>query len=258
MRRTSDNAEANVLFDPASNPRRVTLDSPVVITGGSSAATTLGELVAAVGFADVDSLGAPDSAALATGANQTGGTNATQATAGAQPLVVDAGVLVEGLRFAGGQFLRSVPSNLIVPPFTVAAWFRPSEVFGLAGDSYRIYSRIASSDASRGFISIEDSKICMNGSSGGSSDIVGGAVNVNTWYFVHGFYMPTSCQLFLDLVSQGSAAVTLSATDTTPIAIGSRGASDRFFKGDIPFVDIWPRALSAEEIATVRDLTDPR
>jgi len=82
--------EADVAFDGDT----ITLDSAVTITSGSSSATTLGEFVAASGYTDVDSLGSPQDAFVATWYDQAGSNDATQTTASDQPKIVSAGALV--------------------------------------------------------------------------------------------------------------------------------------------------------------------
>jgi hypothetical protein len=185
------------------------------------------------------------------------GINATQTTVAAQPFIATAGVLEEGLRFAGGQVLRSVPSNQIVAPFTVCAWAKPNPEAGLSGLSYRIYSRLGSGDSSAGWIGFAGNNLELNGSSGGAPDITTSGIVANTWYFVTGIYMPTSCQLLLNGSSVGTANVTLTGSTANPIAIGARGTTDRFFRGNIGMFGIWPKNLSLAEINTVKNLTDP-
>lgn len=91
-----DNVEANVSFyftPPMSEPA-VTLDSTVTITYGNSNAATLGQFVAASGYADVDSKGAGQSACVVTWYNQSGtGLHAVQTTVSLQPRLVNAGVI---------------------------------------------------------------------------------------------------------------------------------------------------------------------
>ena len=82
--------EADVAFDGDT----ITLDSAVTITSGTSSATTLGQFVAASGYTDVDSLGSPQDAFVATWYDQAGSNDATQTTASDQPKIVNAGALV--------------------------------------------------------------------------------------------------------------------------------------------------------------------
>lgn len=122
VRRVSDNVEADV-FPFA---KQITLDSSVTITSGVSNATTLGELVAAPGYANVDSLGAADDAALTTWTDQKspGVGDFVQTTAADQPLVVDGGVLLVGPTFDGTNDHMRIPDAVmptLTDKFTISA-----------------------------------------------------------------------------------------------------------------------------------------
>jgi hypothetical protein len=101
IRRELDNTEVDVYFDTNGV---VSLDSTVTdvteeTTGSSTSLTTsaanLGEFVAAGGYTDVDGLGRGSSALVQCWYDQSGnGNDATQVTAGSQPMVVSAGALI--------------------------------------------------------------------------------------------------------------------------------------------------------------------
>jgi len=88
----------------------ITLNSPVLsVVTGSSSATTLGQFVAATGYANPDGIAANQDGRASAGFEQIGGTQVwTQTTATRQPWIVTAGVLetkngIAALRFAGAQ-----------------------------------------------------------------------------------------------------------------------------------------------------------
>ena len=90
VRRASDNEEADVAFDNDT----ITLDSAVDNFSTGSLSATLGEFVAASGYTDVDSLGSPQDAFVATWYDQAGSNDATQIVGDYQPQIVSAGALV--------------------------------------------------------------------------------------------------------------------------------------------------------------------
>ena len=92
VRRTSDNAQADVYGDLGSEWGEITENSPIVVTSGSSSETTLGGFVRE---------GSPTAnGLLPTWFDQSGnGINFSQATAGNQPLLYSNGALVT----AGGR-----------------------------------------------------------------------------------------------------------------------------------------------------------
>jgi len=125
--------EADVAFDGDT----ITLDSAVTITSGSSSATTLGEFVAASGYTDVDSLGSPQDAFVATWYDQAGSNDAAQATAGSQPKIVSVGALVTengrvAVSFDGNDFVRSASVSISQPLTQIAV---ATLGFGLANDN---------------------------------------------------------------------------------------------------------------------------
>jgi hypothetical protein len=88
----------------------ITLDSPILsVVTGSSSATTLGQFVAATGYANPDGIAANQDGRASAGFEQIGGAQIwTQTTATRQPWIVTAGVLetkngIAALRFAGAQ-----------------------------------------------------------------------------------------------------------------------------------------------------------
>ena len=106
VRRTSDNAQADVYADLSTPWAEVTLNSPIVVTSGSSSAVTLG------GFC------AGTNGAVVTWYDQSGlARHATQATTGAQPLLVQGGELVKengrpALFFDGVDDFFNIPAGI--------------------------------------------------------------------------------------------------------------------------------------------------
>ena len=403
VRRTSDNVEANVLFDPASNPRRVTLDSPVVITSGSSAAGTLGELVeeevvtyesdfsegtdswSAVRLTatgNIDGIGGEDntlrlavnttntglhyyqtttrtslgftyrfkarvyidsalgqcdgvrlslgdgtfqdfanlqkdtwhdlefvgvcagpvafarftlmrgsivsysdaemedtlyvrdveitqlthSAALATGSNQTGGTNATQATAGAQPLIVEAGVLVKP-KFMDGQWLPTLPAgdNLMQGDFTICGWAKvlhnatQQEIFGFLNSGSTTALRLICNIAGVNgritmFVRGETVTHELISSSNAFEDGV--------WFFYACKKEGADFSLDVNLANLG--ATTFSDSFSTlgfPMYFGagnSRGTPSGLLAGQLDHHLIYKRLLSSSDLTAIMEATDPR
>lgn len=80
---------ADVSFD---SNNELSLDSEILVTGGSSNATNLGEFVAAAGYSDPDSLGSGQNAFVRTWYDQSGnGNNAQQTITSSQPQIVSSG-----------------------------------------------------------------------------------------------------------------------------------------------------------------------
>ena len=82
---------ADVSFD---SNNELSLDSEILVTGGSSNATNLGEFVAAAGYSDPDSLGSGQNAFVRTWYDQSGNANnAQQTTTSRQLNIVQSGVI---------------------------------------------------------------------------------------------------------------------------------------------------------------------
>lgn len=91
IRRTVDDEEANLYYDDLGN---ISFTSVVSGFSSGSSAANLGQFMAASGYTDADSLGAVATARVVTWKDQSGNSrDATHATEGSQPLLVEDGVL---------------------------------------------------------------------------------------------------------------------------------------------------------------------
>ena len=190
------------------------------------------------------------------------GRTGTQTTAAAQPFAVTGGVLEEGLRFAGGQFIRTIPSNEIQSGFTLACWVRPSAITASASGRYRIFTR-SDGAVSRGYLSIDNSQFAAMVNNASAPEMRSANIAINEWYFVVVEWVNGANRLFVDNVATAVATSTasLGQANTEPVNIGAgAGASPPtiFYEGLLSFLGGWSRTLTADEKAIVKNLTDPR
>lgn len=366
IRRTSDNVEANVFVDKGADPKKVTLDSPIAITSGTSAATTLGELVGEelpksfvnqLGVTNFSStsgdgwsadlvgtasrvqrferfsiksgqsvtvnftashgrgsltlregqattisnsgsissgansitltatqtsrdvriafiFGGSDvqegytisnfsavgedvhSAALVTGSDQSGnGNDATQTTDNAQPLIVEAGVLVDGFgKFDGTKWLRidAGPSVMKPPEVTYAFWANAATT----GNIRAIFSnRSATDNGITIWQRIDDVMVFDYRSSADRLMRWGTNYTLPTDEWVHIAFTRTASgvKLYVDGALQDSTAdAGGEGSGASFAALGGRDGAGNF-DGVLDHFLVFPRALSASEIAAIHN-----
>jgi hypothetical protein len=195
------------------------------------------------------------------------GINATQTTVADQPFIATAGVLEEGLRFAGGQWLGALDGKTFFDPttyaFSFSFWARTTTLganqnyCGVLNDGTNTFFW-----ARLGFPDRLLFTLRKNGNVSQMIDIAS-AVSINTWLHYTGVHTGTQIILYKDgneIGRENIGAGTLSALQY-PFAIGSansRGTiSSDFLQGSLTGFGIWPRVLTPAEINTVKTLTDP-
>jgi len=189
------------------------------------------------------------------------GINATQTTVAAQPFIATAGVLEEGLRFAGGQWLdtgsETIGDGLFAGAdraWTFAVWVKNSSVAGFP--SYG--GRGQNTGTARTFLPVFSG---TNKSVRIRGEITQIPATVNgTWQFYLFRWDGSAALYYQNLLSPVSLNVGTASEETNqPIIIGAHnnGVNGRF-TGNIAFVGIWNRAITGAEIETVYNLTDPR
>jgi hypothetical protein len=195
------------------------------------------------------------------------GINATQTTVAAQPFIATAGVLEEGLRFAGGQWLGALDGKTFFDPttyaFSFSFWARSTTLnsnqnyCGVFNDGTNTFFW-----ARMNFPGKLQFTLRKNGNVSQTIDIES-AVSANTWLHYTGVHTGTQIILYKDgneIGRENIGAGTLSALQY-PLVIGSannRGTiSSDFLQGSLTGFVIYPRALTPAEINTVKTLTDP-
>jgi hypothetical protein len=156
-------------------------------------------------------------------------------------------------------------------PFTVAAWVKTTENYGMivsfrsSTDDGPVIDLAVGYDGGTANPGKAMILVRQNGSSS-YAHVIGGAVNDGNWHHVAGVRgSGSTIELFLDGVSQGTASDTQSggAITTNLRAIGSErrwvsdgyGTSDqRYLAGTIDDVHIYNRALNAGEIAELANI----
>jgi len=94
--------------------------------------------------------------------------------------------------------------------------------------------------------------------SGFGSDVLGGTVVANTWYFWTGVFDGTNAFLYVDAaLIQSGARTWNTGTSGTP-NIGASPSSVDWWAGEISYCSIYNRALSAEEVLQVYNATRGR
>jgi hypothetical protein len=191
------------------------------------------------------------------------GINATQTTVAAQPFIATAGVLEEGLRFAGGQWLdtgsETIGDGLFAGSdrrWTVSIWVkytsRSSAIIGRAGatgSSRTFYVLSPLSDSEQPAIQLRGSNNNYNLSFGDGN-----------WHFLTITWDGTTAKLWADGQFRENPNVGTAAEEVGQrFIIGARtnGAGAFLGNGNIAFVGIWDRAITETEIETVYNLTDP-
>ena len=152
-------------------------------------------------------------------------------------------------------------------PFTVAAWVKTTETYGMIVSFRSSTNDGPVIDLAVGYEGGADDPgkamilVRQDGGSGGYANVKGGSVNDGQWHHMAAVRgSGSTIELFLDGVSQGTDSGTESggAITTNLRAIGSErrwvsdvfGTADqRYLAGTIDDVRIYSRALSADEIA---------
>jgi hypothetical protein len=153
-------------------------------------------------------------------------------------------------------------SNSLNPPFSVAAWIRPTAYSNSSAGAYRIFSR-GDGGASRGFVALDGEKLTLSVTTVGNLDYqsAAGVTPLNQWSHVVAVWRSGGGDIYLNGVFLGSGAGTLADAAATTAVIGA--ATDvsalflRGFDGQIDDVQIWNRALQPHHIRAIYDGVDP-
>jgi len=195
------------------------------------------------------------------------GIDATQTTVADQPFIATAGVLEEGLRFAGGQWLSSLPvgSTFFDPTtyaFSFSFWARTTTVNANQAYCAVLNDGLNTLIAAEVFNPSRLRFVLRKNSNVIQVIEIESAVSANTWFHYTGVHTGTQIILYKDgneIGRENIGAGTLSALQY-PFAIGAgndRGTIVSFLQGSLTGFGIWPRVLTPAEINTVKDLTDP-
>jgi hypothetical protein len=122
------------------------------------------------------------------------------------------------------------------------------------GNGYVISYGTASSAAWRGLVRVGSTFYF----SGFGSDVLGGTIVTNTWYFWTGVYDGTNAILYIDAALIQSAARSWNTGTSGTPNIGASPSSGDFWTGEISECLIYNRALTAEEILQVYNATRGR
>ena len=186
--------------------------------------------------------------------------NANHGTVGAGSAAYAAGVYGQAWDNDETRFINAgIASNEVNSPFTFVAWIRPTSIAISNLGSYRIFTR-RSGTGSRGFLAVDNSKIVMSASAGGSIDLESSTITANDWFFVVGVFRNGSPELYIngDLIATGTQ--NLAAANEAALIIGggaNPGNDNRNFLGQIDNAMIHNYALTPSEIKTLYALGSP-
>jgi hypothetical protein len=190
------------------------------------------------------------------------GNHATQTTVANQPFIATAGVLEEGLRFAGGQWLdtgsETIGDGLFAGSdrrWTVSVWAKLNQT----GDGI-VLARAGSTATSQSFsITTATNSTLVGVRLRGNPNTI--TLTGNVWRLITVTWDGATANRYLNDGSPTALSVGASAEETGQrIIVGARTNGTAIFlnQSNIAFVGIWNRALTAAEIETVYNLTDPR
>ena len=231
VRRTSDNAQANIYADLSVPWADITLNSPIVVTSGSSSSVTLGDFCAGT------------NGAIVTWYDQSGlARHATQGTTGAQPLLVQNGQLVTrngrpALLFDGvDDFLGgSLIPSLVDVPTSVFMFFAPASTS--VDHRALFYNNGAIPGIERLKVNIQGGLLAVGLRNVANTSWIAGrgtsGITAGNSYLMASEYDGTARNLFLDGVDNSSPTGTLGQVggDSNTMRIGARSSSADFFHG---------------------------
>jgi hypothetical protein len=193
------------------------------------------------------------------------GINATQTTVAEQPFIATAGVLEEGLRFAGGQWLDTGSETIGDGLFAAADRRWTVSFWGRATTQGTFIAR-----ASSGMVSTRNFQILNATATGDPLTVIIRGITTNldpaispdgVWRNFTVTWDGTTPKVYVNGAFYQNLT-TGTATEETGqrIIIGARTNGTGFLlgAGNIAFVGIWNRAITPAEIETVYNLTDPR
>lgn len=183
-----------------------------------------------------------DQSSYGNNGTQVGGVDCSKATAGK---------ISTACSFDGTDDYVNVSNSAslnITRALTIEAWFKTNDKTvnqqiirkenGTGAESYELY--IGSTIY-----------FCVRGSSEICSQFSNSLISNGNWYHIAGTYDGSSTKFYLNGVQQDSDSGTVTITSSNePVYIGwgGSGAATRYFNGTIDEVQIWKRALSAQEI----------
>lgn len=183
--------------------------------------------------------------------------NATQTTVAGQPTtIVTNGV--SGFSFDGSDdFLTTAVPSSSMTNFTFSAWINASDISSTNPAAYRVLTRLSGA-SQRGSILIEQQKLKLGLTAATISD--GYDITNNTWYHAVGVFNATEStyNLFVNGVSRVAGSHTLATADTVPILISRAGASAGYFKGIMSDLQIYPVALSTNQVIELYNTSKTR
>jgi hypothetical protein len=192
------------------------------------------------------------------------GNHATQTTVAAQPFIATAGVLEEGLRFAGGQWLdtgsETIGDGLFAGAdrrWTVSFWCKATTSGTYIG---RAGGEISLRTFHVGQTSVGTRPLFVN-LSGTAQDLTPAINPDGIWRNISITWNGTTAKVYVNGDFYQNLLVGTAAEETGQrIIIGARtnGAAFQLGAGNIAFTGIWDRAITEAEIETVYNLTDPR
>lgn len=259
VRRVVDDVTADVdfYFAPPMTYPMLSMDSQITIVSGSSSANVLGELVAASGYGNVDSLGAATGADIEIWYDQSGnGYNAGQSVLSQQPRIINAGVfdMIDGriAPYFNGDFLQSTQNlNYGTDSFSIIG-------FGVASDGQRrtlIAKRVNSSVAEAGWSVKSDGGVRNYLPNAELETGVGGVVSDGDIHLM-GLVRTSGNSIRYDYKDTTGYAADYtgnqaSVTNTIPIRIGTHQSAFEFWLGNIMGAYIFSEALSSSAISSI-------
>jgi hypothetical protein len=183
--------------------------------------------------------------------------NATQANKAAMPIRATDGVLEDGLRFVGAQFMSLGTGNIGTTQLTICGWAKVA-----ARSDFRFAQKWQASGNQRSWAVSQASNKLRTLVSNNGADFLEflstSDIPLNEWFFFAFRFDAGDFKWYLNGVLNGettSATITSIFHSSAAFQIGKSIGIDH--TGSIAFCGIIPRALSLAEINTTMQLTDP-
>jgi Concanavalin A-like lectin/glucanases superfamily len=152
--------------------------------------------------------------------------------------------------FNGSSQYVSVPYESALNPasVTLEAWAKPT---GGAGTARTV---LAAQDTNKGYllgIGTDDKWRFTIGTGAATTVVTGSTVTLSSWAHLVATYNGTTATLYVNGISAGSAAATVSVNTTRPLGIGASDAGGSwggYFPGSIDEVALYPSALSQTRV----------
>lgn len=163
------------------------------------------------------------------------------------------------LSFDGATGTVSIPHNSVLKPssqITISVWVKPTNITG--NTYYEIYRKEDGSD--RQLLSFQDNGTILSFGLGTATqgyqelDVSITASNyTNGWHFIAASYDGQKKYIYRDGAQIGTQVATgaIGTTGTANAYIGSAYGSGEFFSGKISGVNVYNKALSADEISKI-------